>query len=211
MPAVQLTTHVKSSILYGHTVIRSYGHTVIRSYGHTVIRSYGRTVVRSHIQIFSVWWVTTILYNYGVRSASSVVTEAHTILEHCFTDSQFSGEYSTIERWYLNSKSFMVVSLILARFRKFVVSIEYHFNWYKHHTLYLKKTFPILENLFKTTGISTKVFLCLKIPLTSTYTGHFVSCENIIPQFRPRQFSPIPHPSWSPSITSLATTAEVFW
>ena len=70
----------------------------------------------------------------------------------------------------------------------------------------MKKTFPILENLFKTTGISTKVFLCLKIPLTSTYTGHFVSCENIIPRFRP----PIPHPGWSPSITSLTTTAEVF-
>ena len=36
-----LTTHVKSSTLYG------------------------RTVVRSYIQIFSAWWVTTILYDYG--------------------------------------------------------------------------------------------------------------------------------------------------
>ena len=26
---------------------------------------YGRTVVWSYIQIFSTWWVTTILYNYG--------------------------------------------------------------------------------------------------------------------------------------------------
>ena len=41
VPAVQLTTHVKSSTLYG------------------------RTVVRSYIQIFSTWWVTIILYNYG--------------------------------------------------------------------------------------------------------------------------------------------------
>ena len=41
VPAVQLTTHVKSSTLYG------------------------RTVVRSYIQIFSAWCVTTILYNYG--------------------------------------------------------------------------------------------------------------------------------------------------
>ena len=42
VPAVQLTTHVKRSTLYG------------------------RTVVRLYIQIFSAWWVTTtILYNYG--------------------------------------------------------------------------------------------------------------------------------------------------
>ena len=41
VPAVQLTTHLKSSTLYG------------------------RTVVWSYIQIFSTWWVTTILYNYG--------------------------------------------------------------------------------------------------------------------------------------------------
>ena len=40
VPAVQLSTHVKSSTLYGFTVIRSY------------------------IQIFSAWWETTILYNY---------------------------------------------------------------------------------------------------------------------------------------------------
>ena len=41
VPAVQLTTYVKSSTLYG------------------------RTVVRSYIQIFSTRWVTIILYNYG--------------------------------------------------------------------------------------------------------------------------------------------------
>ena len=39
--AVQLTTHVKSSTLYG------------------------RTVVRLYIQIFSACWVTNILHNYG--------------------------------------------------------------------------------------------------------------------------------------------------
>ena len=37
VPAVQLTTHVKSSTLYG------------------------RTVVRSYILIFSAWWVTTFI------------------------------------------------------------------------------------------------------------------------------------------------------
>ena len=26
---------------------------------------YGRTVVQSYNQIFSAWWVTAILYNYG--------------------------------------------------------------------------------------------------------------------------------------------------
>ena len=41
VPAVRLTTHVKSSTWCG------------------------RTVVWSYIQIFSAWWVTTILYNYG--------------------------------------------------------------------------------------------------------------------------------------------------
>ena len=41
VPMVQLTTHVISSTLYSHMVVWSY------------------------IQIFSAWWVTTILYNYG--------------------------------------------------------------------------------------------------------------------------------------------------
>ena len=57
MPAVQLTMHVKSSTLYGRMVVWSYGHTVVWSY----------------IQIFSAWWVTTILYNYGLCSASSTI------------------------------------------------------------------------------------------------------------------------------------------
>ena len=43
---MQLTTHVKSSSLYGRTVVRSYGRTVVRLYGRTVVRSYGCTVVR---------------------------------------------------------------------------------------------------------------------------------------------------------------------
>ena len=49
MPVVQLTTHVKSSILYGCTVVWSYGRMGVRSYN----------------QIFLAWWVITILYNYG--------------------------------------------------------------------------------------------------------------------------------------------------
>ena len=73
MPVVQLTTHVKRSTLYSHTVIWLYGRTVVWSYGHTLIWSYCCTVVRSYgrmgiwpyNQIFLAWWVTTILYNYG--------------------------------------------------------------------------------------------------------------------------------------------------
>ena len=36
------------------------------------------TVVRSYIQIFSAWWVTTILYNYGLRSASAAINTIST-------------------------------------------------------------------------------------------------------------------------------------
>ena len=56
--ALQLTKHVKSSTLYGRTVVRSYGGRVVRSYGPTVVHP-----------IFSAWCVTTILYNYGATQA----------------------------------------------------------------------------------------------------------------------------------------------
>ena len=59
VPAVKLTTRVKSSTLYG------------------------RTVVRLYIQIFSAWWVTTtILYNYG-----AMLCELHTtpVVPYCAT------------------------------------------------------------------------------------------------------------------------------
>ena len=59
MPTVQLTTHVKSSTLYGCTVVWLCGRTVVRSYS--------RTVVLSYIQIFLAQWVPTILYNYGAK------------------------------------------------------------------------------------------------------------------------------------------------
>ena len=36
------------------------------------------TVVRSYIQIFSARWVTTILYNYGLRSASAAINTIST-------------------------------------------------------------------------------------------------------------------------------------
>ena len=46
--------------------------------------------------------------------------------------------------------------------------IEYNLNWCCHHALHLKKmTFPIFEYLLKTSGTTTKILCCLKIPLTS--------------------------------------------
>ena len=93
MPAVQLTTHVKSSTLYGRygrtvvrsygrtvvTVVRSYGRTVVRSYCRTVVRSYGRTVVRSlrsFGRTFKFFQLDGLLLLYiimGLRSASSAI------------------------------------------------------------------------------------------------------------------------------------------
>ena len=66
MPAVQLTTHVKSSTLYSRTVVRSYGRTVVRSYGRTVVRSYGRTVVRSYGRTVLRSYGLTVLRSYGL-------------------------------------------------------------------------------------------------------------------------------------------------
>ena len=60
MSAVQLTTHVKSSTLYGRTVVRSYGRTVVRSYGRTS----------------KFFWLDGLLLFFiimGLRSASSAM------------------------------------------------------------------------------------------------------------------------------------------
>ena len=71
--------------------------------------------------------------------------------------------------------------------------ISWHFimcrdlNW--HRTLPLKKKrFSIFENSLKTSGTTTKILSCLKIPLTSM---RFISsCETSSPGSRPRQFFP---------------------
>ena len=61
-------------------------------------------------------------------------------------------------------------------------SKEYNFNWCWHRTLPLKKKrFSIFENLLITSGTTTKVLSCLKIPLTSM---------RLIASSRPRQFFP---------------------
>ena len=83
MPAVQLTTHIKSSTLYGCTVVRSNGRTVARSYGRTVVRSYGRTVVRSYgrtSEFFRLDRLLLFCINMGLRSASSAMNQIFTSL-----------------------------------------------------------------------------------------------------------------------------------
>ena len=63
-------------------------------------------------------------------------------------------------------------------------SIKYNFEWCRHHTPLLKnKTYPIYENLLKTSGEITKVLSCLyKIPLTSMRVDRFLCRE--IPRFQ---------------------------
>ena len=73
-------------------------------------------------------------------------------------------------------------------------SKEYNFNWCWHCTLPLKKKrFSIFKTLLKTSGTTTKVLSCLKIPLTS------MICENIVPRFQTSPILPFPsHPlDWS--------------
>ena len=68
-------------------------------------------------------------------------------------------------------------------------SKEYNFNWCWHRTLPLKKKrFSIFENLLKTSGKTTKVLSCSKIPLTSM--RFIASCENVVPRFQTSQFFP---------------------
>ena len=77
-------------------------------------------------------------------------------------------------------------------------SKEYNFNWCWHRTLPLKKKrFSIFENLLKTSGTTTKVLSCLKIPLTSM--RFIASCENVFPRFQtsPILSFPPPLPDWS--------------
>ena len=90
-------------------------------------------------------------------------------------------------------------------------SIEDNFNWCWHHTLHFKKIFPIFENFLKTSGTTSKVLSCLKIPLTSMHVDHFESCETILDRFQtPSIFS---H-SWlvpkSPGRNSSTASAEKF-
>ena len=95
-------------------------------------------------------------------------------------------------------------------------SKEYNFNWCWHRTLPLKKKrFSIFENLLKTSGTTTKVLSCLKIPLTSM--RFIASCENVVPRFQTSPILSFPSPpppglvSSSPWRNSSTASAEEFY
>ena len=66
------------------------------------------------------------------------------------------------------------------------------------YTFSEEETFPIFENLLKTSGTTTKAMSCLKISLSSMRVNRFVSWENIVPRFQTSTlFPPPPPPNWS--------------
>ena len=64
------------------------------------------------------------------------------------------------------------------------------------YTFSEEETFPIFENLLKTSGTTTKAMSCLKIPLSSMRVNRFVSWENIVLRFQTSTLFP-PPPNWS--------------
>ena len=56
-------------------------------------------------------------------------------------------------------------------------SKEYNFNWCWHHTLDLKKTFPVFENLSKHQQHQQRSSVAWKYSLTGMRDGRFESCE----------------------------------
>ena len=78
-----------------------------------------------------------------------------------------------------------------------------------------KKTFPIFENLHKTSGTTTKALSYLKTPLTRMRVDRFESCKNIVPRL---QTSSISAPSRLPGLVpkspwrnSSTASAEEFY
>ena len=143
--------------------------------------------------------------------------EARTIQPLCFTDSLSSLFNRPIVLTQSSLPSFLS---ILAQFPKRSYksrSIEYNFDWCWHHTLHLKKkTFPIFENLLKTSGTTTKVLSCLKIPLTSMRVDRLASCENIVPMFQTSSMvPPSPTPGLVPNFlgrnSSTASAKEFYY
>ena len=66
------------------------------------------------------------------------------------------------------------------------------------YTFSEEETFPIFENLLKTSGTTTRAMSCLKIPLSSMRVNCFVSWENIVPMFQTSTLSPPELVSQSP-------------
>ena len=82
-------------------------------------------------------------------------------------------------------------------------SKEYNFNWCWHRTLPLKKKrFSVFENLLKTSGTTTKVLSCPKIPLNNM---HFIA------SFQTSPILPFPSHPPGPWRNSSTASAEEFY
>ena len=113
------------------------------------------------------------------------IREAHTILASWFTNSLLPPVHYRL----LMSKLEVVKNYQSC-------SKEYNFNWCWYRTLPpKKKRFSIFENLLKTSGTTTKVLSCLKIPLTSM--RFIASCENVVPRFQTSPILPFPPHTWT--------------
>ena len=125
---------------------------------------------------------------------------SHTILASLFTNSLLSlFDRSVTSKLEVVYRRFFQFWFILPNQNYQSRTKEYNFYWCWHHTLHLKqKRFPIFENLFKTSGTTTKFLSCLKIPLTSMRVDGFTSCENFVPRFQTSSILPsLPTPRTS--------------
>ena len=103
-----------------------------------------------------------------LRASSPVMFRAHRWRENCL---------------YFNAWKLLRLNFLNCNYKS--RSIEYNCNWSWHHALHLKKkTFSIFENLLKTSGTTTRISGCLKIPLTSMRVDRLASCESIVPRFQ---------------------------
>ena len=130
-------------------------------------RRYKRSPYNSGVLIYWFTVITCILFNWLVKSRLEVVYRRFFQFWLIFSNQNYQSR-----------------------------SKEYNFNWCWHRTLPLKKkTFSIFENLLKTSGTTTKVLSCLKIPLTSM--RFIANVRTSSPGSRPRQFFPFlpPPPS----------------
>ena len=128
-------------------------------------RRYNRSPYNSGVLIYWFTVITCILFNWLVMSRLEVVYRRFFQFWLIFSNQNYQSR-----------------------------SKEYNFNWCWHRTLPLKKKrFSIFENLLKTSGTTTKVLSCLKIPLTSM--RFIASCENVVPRFQTSPILPFPpHP-----------------
>ena len=141
-------------------------------------RRYKRSPYNSGVLIYWFTVITCILFNWLVMSRLEVVYRRFFLFWLIFSKQNYQSR-----------------------------SKEYNFNWCWHRTLPLKKkTFSIFENLLKTSGKTTKVLSCLKIPLTSM--RFIASCENVVPRLQTSPILSFPSPPPSPPDWSLHPLEE---